>query len=76
MLQPQATTPALQAVPRPKLRVTEAARHIGVSASVLNKLRVYGGGPAYLKIGRTVLYELPELEAWMASKRRHSTSEA
>lgn len=59
----------------PNQSVEDAARFVGVSASVLNKLRVYGGGPAYLKIGRRVLYETAALENWVASKRRLSTSE-
>ena len=58
----------------PNQSVEDAARFIGVSVSVLNKLRVYGGGPAYLKIGRRVLYETAALEDWLVSKRRTSTS--
>ena len=58
----------------PNQSVEDAARFIGVSVSVLNKLRVYGGGPAYLKIGRRVLYETSALEDWLVSKRRTSTS--
>ena len=58
----------------PNQSVEDAARFVGVSVSVLNKLRVYGGGPAYLKIGRRVLYETTSLEDWLASKRRTSTS--
>jgi predicted DNA-binding transcriptional regulator AlpA len=62
--------------PSPRnLSVEEAARFVGVSVSVLNKSRVYGGGPRYLKLGRRVLYEVTELEAWLASHRRGSTSE-
>jgi predicted DNA-binding transcriptional regulator AlpA len=64
----------LMTTPKPNLAVEDAARFVGVSVSVLNKLRVYGGGPAYLKIGRRVVYETPALEAWLASKRRLSTS--
>ena len=60
--------------PNTKFAVEDAARFVGVSVSVLNKLRVYGGGPAYLKIGRRVVYEASALEDWLASKRRLSTS--
>jgi hypothetical protein len=46
-----------------------------LSASTLNKLRVFGGGPKYLKLGRTVVYDVTDLDAWLATKRRASTSD-
>jgi predicted DNA-binding transcriptional regulator AlpA len=58
-----------------RLPVEAAATYTGLSASTLNKLRVFGGGPAYLKLGRRVAYSIADLDAWLASKRRHSTSE-
>jgi excisionase family DNA binding protein len=57
-----------------KLSVVEAADYLGVSKSTLDKLRVSGGGPAYLQLGRRVVYDPGDLEAWVASKRRASTS--
>ena len=57
------------------LTVEEAAERLRLSVSILNKWRVSGGGPAYLKIGRRVFYETIALDAWIASKRRNSTSE-
>lgn len=58
-----------------RLSVEQAASFTGLSASTLNKLRVFGGGPAYLKLGRRVAYSLSDLDAWLATKRRQSTSE-
>ena len=58
-----------------RLTVEAAATHIGLSVSTLNKLRVFGGGPVFLKIGRRVVYDLADLEQWLASKRRISTSD-
>ena len=58
-----------------RLSVEGAATYTGISASTLNKLRVFGGGPAYLKLGRRVVYALPDLDAWLATKRRRSTSD-
>jgi predicted DNA-binding transcriptional regulator AlpA len=58
------------------LKVTEAAEHLRLSKSTLDKLRVYGGGPAYFKLGRTVVYSINDLENWMASRRRESTAVA
>ena len=60
---------------RRMLRVTEAATFLGLSASFLNKLRCSGGGPAFRKIGRAVLYDPADLENWLADRRRVSTSD-
>ena len=57
------------------LTVSEASRHVGLSVSTLNKLRVLGGGPIFLKLGRRVAYDVADLNAWLASKRRRSTSD-
>ncbi|MCS3896032.1 excisionase family DNA binding protein [Bradyrhizobium japonicum USDA 38] len=56
------------------LKVTEAAEHLRVSKSTLDKLRVYGGGPIYFKLGRSIVYSRTDLDAWMASRRRESTA--
>ena len=53
----------------------QAADRYGLSASWLSKLRVFGGGSPYLKIGRRVLYERSAFEDWLASHRRKSTSD-
>jgi predicted DNA-binding transcriptional regulator AlpA len=58
-----------------KLRTADAATYCGLSASTLNKLRVFGGGPKYLKLGRTVCYDVSDLDSWLATKRRASTSD-
>jgi hypothetical protein len=57
------------------LSVDVAASYTGLSVSTLNKLRVRGGGPAYLKLGRRVAYDPTDLDTWLAGKRRLSTSE-
>jgi hypothetical protein len=59
-----------------KLRVWEAADYVKISVSRLNKLRVYGGGPAYFKVGHSVIYDTAELDAWLTVHRRISTSES
>ena len=63
----------LKTEPARKLPVSEAARFIGLSKSTLDKLRISGGGPTYLQLGRRVLYDVAGLEAWLTSKRRSST---
>ena len=39
----------------------------GTPAS-LAKLAVTGGGPSFRKLGRMVLYEVPELDRWAQAK--------
>lgn len=53
----------------------EAAPLTGLQVSTLQKLRVTGDGPAFLKLGRSVRYAEEDLTAWLASKRVKSTSE-
>ncbi len=57
------------------LNTQQAAERYGLSRSWLSKLRVFGGGSPYLKIGRRVLYERSAFEDWLASHRRTSTSD-
>jgi len=57
------------------VKTTQAAEILGVSASQLAKLRVYGGGPEFIKLGASVLYEIDALEAWLALNRCRSTAE-
>lgn len=60
-----------------RLRMPAAAAYIGLSASTLEKLRLYGGGPTYYKSGaKIVLYETSDLDAWLYARRRTSTSGA
>ena len=58
-----------------RLVVSSAAEYVGLSVSTLNKLRVFGGGPVFLKLGRRVAYDVADLDAWLASRRRRSTSD-
>ncbi|MGO9326905.1 MAG: helix-turn-helix transcriptional regulator [Steroidobacteraceae bacterium] len=60
---------------RPKLGARGAADFCGVSASMLNKLRVTGGGPTFSKLGRRCVYDINDLEEWVASRKRRHTSE-
>lgn len=59
-----------------KLRAPEAADYVGLSASTLAKMRLRGDGPAYSKAGpRIVVYDAADLDAWLAARRRCSTSD-
>jgi hypothetical protein len=57
------------------VKTKSAAEYIGCSPQYLEKLRVVGGGPEFLKLGRAVVYEYDALERWKASRRRRSTSD-
>lgn len=51
------------------LRVRKAAEYVGLSKSLLDKLRCYGGGPIYAKLGTAVVYNTVDLDAWIAERR-------
>ena len=54
----------------------EAARYLGVSASLLRKMRCYGNrpgrtpGPPYFKIGRSVRYLIEDLDQYIETSKR------
>ncbi len=52
-----------------KLTPEEAAKHLGLKATFLSKLRSVGGGPTFYKFGSKVMYSVVDLDAWLASKR-------
>jgi hypothetical protein len=55
---------------------TEAtALQLGVSSSYLNKARLSGGGPPYVKFGHAVRYHWPTVRAWAEGQTRRSTSD-
>lgn len=60
---------------RPMLRRPGAAAYLGVSANYLAKLAVSGTGPAFIKLGGTVLYDPDDIDHWIAARRVYSTSE-
>ncbi|HEY9080483.1 helix-turn-helix domain-containing protein [Magnetovibrio sp.] len=59
-----------------KMRPTETAAYVKCSTSTLAKMRMRGDGPPYVKAGkRIVLYDREEVDAWLAERKRYSTSE-
>lgn len=59
-----------------RLRTKEAARHLGLSVSYLEKLRVTGGGPRFAAMGRAITYAVADLDAWAAARTVANTAEA
>jgi len=54
---------------------TKAARILGLSVKTLRRWRWAGKGPAFRKLGRAVRYASNDLEAFIASALRTSTSD-
>jgi excisionase family DNA binding protein len=54
---------------------TEAASLLGISRRTLQKWRLTGGGPEYLKVGKCVRYAEDCIQGWLERCRRRSTSE-
>ena len=53
----------------------EAARLLRLSERTLERLRLTGGGPLYVKCGRSVRYRASDIERWIAARVVGSTSE-
>lgn len=58
------------------IRVRDAAAHLGLSKSTLDKMRHYGTGPRYYKLGHAVIYKIADLDAWVAERAATSTWQA
>ena len=63
---------------RTYMTTAQAADYTGYAESTLEKFRCHGGGPTYLKPpgGRRVLYSVDDLDRWLSTGRRSSTSAA
>jgi predicted site-specific integrase-resolvase len=53
----------------------ESARFLRIQKQTLEAWRLRGTGPAFLKLGRRVLYRREALERFMAERERRSTSD-
>jgi excisionase family DNA binding protein len=53
----------------------QAALRTGLSPSTLRKLRLSGGGPRFMKLGRAVRYREDDLDGWLKARTVQSTSE-
>jgi hypothetical protein len=57
------------------LSTRDAAVRLSIGASTLKKLRVTGGGPAFHRIGRRVVYSIQILDEWATRSTFESTSQ-
>jgi hypothetical protein len=67
------TAPA--ALPARRLSVDKAAVYCNISPSYLNKLRVVGTGPIFIRLGRRISYDTRDLDIWLNAGRRRSTAD-
>jgi len=58
------------------LTTRDVSREYRLTKSSLEKWRVAGIGPAYLKLSRRVMYRRSDVEQWLNVNRRRSTSDA
>ena len=57
-------------------RAGPAAEYCGLSGSTFANMRLRGDGPPFIKAGpRVVVYDIEDLDTWLASRRRCSTSD-
>lgn len=62
----------------PLLTTVETARYLRLSAATLERLRLTGDGPRYIKLGpgkrARIVYPINDLETWLrANTRTHTT---
>lgn len=57
------------------LRPLEAGSYLSLSPQRLARLRLEGRGPVFCRDGRSILYRIEDLDRWLASSRRASTSD-
>ncbi len=55
------------------LRTPEAAEYIGFAASTLEKMRLTGDGPRFVRIGqRAIGYDIRDLDSWLDEQRERT----
>jgi hypothetical protein len=70
-----------QIPPRRALRTTDAAQYLGISPSLLRKMRLrgaddpLGAGPVYIKLSPSlIVYQIVDLDAWLDSHAQRQTT--
>ena len=62
-------------ISRQRLDVRGAAQYVGVSKSLLDKMRTAGVGPDHFRVGARVVYDATHLDAWLESKKVRCTAQ-
>jgi len=61
--------------PQDILTTEESAKYLRLRKNTLEQWRLKGFGPAFVKLGRRVVYRREALEKFMAERERRSTSD-
>ncbi len=61
--------------PESLLTTAEAAEILRLSQPHLEKMRIYGRGPRFVRLGRAIRYRRADLLAWIEASLIGSTSE-
>jgi predicted DNA-binding transcriptional regulator AlpA len=57
------------------VRTPAAAEYVGLSAATLEKKRLQGGGPRFIRLGRRAIgYDVRDLDAWLDGCRGNSAA--
>lgn len=59
----------------PHLRTPEMQAYTGIPRQTWAKLRCVGGGPAFIKVGATVIYDRRDVDAWLAQRKAGSCAQ-
>lgn len=59
-----------------RVTTAAAAEYVGLAKVTIDKYRAQGSGPAFLKIGRRVVYDTRDLDSWLESHRQNLTTPA
>jgi len=51
------------------IREDAAAKYVDLSVGFLRRARACGRGPAYVRVGRTIRYQVVDLDAWLRAHR-------
>lgn len=57
------------------LNTREAADYVRLGKPTMERFRISGAGPVFVKLGGAVRYRKADLENWLASRRVRSTSD-
>jgi excisionase family DNA binding protein len=57
------------------MNTKEAAVYVRLGKPTLERFRITGDGPAYVKLGSAVRYRKSDLDAWLVSRVMRSTSD-
>jgi predicted DNA-binding transcriptional regulator AlpA len=59
-----------------RLRTPAAADYLGYAESTLEKKRLTGDGPPFIRLGRVIVYDTRDLDSWLSARRATSARAA